>query len=79
MNMDYCKYELTLSDMRQCLRALEAAYPTSERECEYAEVMFEDILTTMLALGVIDDYDQDLLNGLCQEMNEDRKEEHEYN
>lgn len=77
MNMDYCKYELTLADVRQCLRALEAGYPTSERECEYAEVMFEDVLTTMMDLGIINSYDSDLLNEFCQEMNKDKKEEYE--
>lgn len=77
MNMDYCKYELTLADVRQCLLALEAGYPTSERECEYAEVMFDLILCVMMDLGIIEDYDPDLLTQFCQEMNEDKKEEYE--
>lgn len=71
MNMDYCKYENTLADMRQCLRALEEGRETSALECEKAETLFEEILGTMMDLGIIDEWDGDLLSEFCQQMNEE--------
>lgn len=74
MNMDYCKFENTSNDMNACLWAFEEGQKTSERECEKAEYMFERILGTMMDLGIIDDYDSDLLHDFCQEMNENNEE-----
>lgn len=70
-NMDYCKFENTSADMQQCLFAFAEGQKTSNRECEKAEFMFENILGTMMDLGIIDEYDGDLLHEFCQEMNEE--------
>lgn len=70
-NMDYCKFNNTLDDMRQCLMAFEEGRKTSDYECQKAEMLFEEILGTMMDLGIIDEYDGDLLNEFCQEMNEE--------
>lgn len=70
MNMSYCQFENTKQDMMQCLFAFGEGQKTSERECECAEYMFEQILGTMMDLGIIDEYDGDLLHEYCQEMNE---------
>lgn len=69
-NMDYCKFHNTSIDMEQCLRAFEEGLKTSERECEIAEFMFEEILHTLMDLGIVDDYDGEVLHDCCQEMNE---------
>lgn len=69
-SMDYCKFENAIDEMNACLRALEDGRKTSERECEKAEYLFEQILGTMMDLGVIDEYDGDLLHDFCYEMNE---------
>lgn len=74
MNMDYCKFENTKQDMMQCLFAFEEGRKTSQQECECAEYMFEQILGTMYDLGIIEDWDGDLLHDCCQEMNEDSEE-----
>lgn len=70
MFMDYCKFENTENEMTQCLFAFSEGKKTSERECERAEYMFEQILGTMMDFGIIDEYDADLLHDYCQEMNE---------
>lgn len=70
-NMDYCKFHNTSLDMDQCLFALEEGQKTSARECEIAESMFERILGTMMDLGIVDEYDGDLLHDYCQEMNQE--------
>lgn len=72
--MDYCKFENTNNDMQACLWALAEGRKTSERECEKAEHMFEKILYTMMDLGIIDDFDGDLLHDYCYEMNDDEYE-----
>lgn len=72
MNMEYCKFENTKNDMMQCLFTFGERQGTSERECECAEYMFEQILSTMMDFGIIDDYDGDLLHDYCYEMNEDQ-------
>lgn len=70
-NMDYCKFHNTSLDMDQCLSALDEGQKTSTRECEIAESMFERILGTMMDLGIVDEYDGDLLHDYCQEMNQE--------
>lgn len=51
---------------------LEEGTKTTEFECEKAEYMFERVLMTMADLGIIDDWDGDLLHDYCQEMNENK-------
>ena len=68
------RFENTMNDMRQCLWALEEGRKTSERECEKAEAMFEELLGVMSDLGIIDEWDGDLLHEFCQEMNESNEE-----
>lgn len=70
-SMDYCKFENAIDDMNACLWALAEGRKTSVRECEKAECLFEQILGTMMDLGIIDEYDGDLLHDFCQEMNEE--------
>ena len=71
-NMNYCQFENTMNDMQACLWAFQESEKTSERECEKAEYMFEEILRTMMDFGILDEYDGDLLHDFCQEMNENK-------
>lgn len=71
-SMSYYSFENTMKDMTRCLWTLaEGEEKTTERECEKAEYMFDEILTTMMDLGIIDDYDGDLLHDFCYAMNEE--------
>ena len=70
-NMDYCKFSNTSTDIDQCLRAIEDGQKTSAYECEKAEHMFSEVLVTMADLGIIEEWDEDLLHDYCQAMNED--------
>lgn len=72
-NMDYCKFNNTLDDMRQCLVAFELGQPTSAYECGKAEVLFEEVLGTMMDLCIIDEYDGDLLHDYCKQMNDEEE------
>lgn len=49
--------------------SIENGLRTTEFECEKAEYVFETILGTMMDLGIIDNYDGELLHEFCQEMN----------
>lgn len=69
--MKYCQFENTSADMQPCLWAFAEGEKTSERECEKAMFMFENILGTMMDLGIIDDYDGDLLQEYVDEMREE--------
>lgn len=70
-NMSYCRFHNTSMDMRECLQCLEDEEPTSNYECEKAMYMFEDILSTMQDLGIIDEYDGDLLQEYVDKMREE--------
>lgn len=72
--MYYCMFENASKDINAMCWAIEEGHKTSERECEKAEYVFECVLDTMRALGVIDDYDGEKLYNLCQEMNENNAE-----
>lgn len=57
------------------LYGLEEGRKTTAFECEKAEYVFDRILGTMMDLGIIDEWDGDLLHDYCQEMNEKNEEE----
>lgn len=76
MNMSYCQFENTCSDMMDCLSALGEPQGASYREIDKAKEMFEEILNTMREFHVIDGYNADNLYEIIEVMGD--PEEFEY-
>lgn len=78
MNMSYCRYENTLTDLRDCLddaaehRDFEATDPVSEREVRAFRAMVKEMyefLDESSLINYLDAYlDEEALDELCDRM-----------
>jgi len=76
-NMSYCRFENTLIDVNDCINALEERNISSNREKSKASKMLTSICKFLVVEGIIDNYDQDIINGLIEVCGEQEDEEDE--
>ena len=74
-NMSYCRFQNTRSDMGDCLEALREEKRLSAEEAKAGRWMLEDILSYCRDTGIIDCYDNGMLEavfeGLAKEDDDD--------
>lgn len=74
-NMDYCQFQTIRRDMEDCLDALHAENRLSREEANVGRWMLEDILSYCRDTGIIDCYDNGMLEavfeGLAKEDDDD--------
>ncbi len=63
-NMSYCRFQNTRYDMEDCLIALRDEKHLSRDEAKAGRWMFDDILSYCRDVGIIDDYDSDMLEAI---------------
>lgn len=66
-NMSYCRFENTLSDLRDCKEALENREELSSREAKKAKALID------LCRNIADDYDDDYVDSLKEEDEEEEE------
>ena len=65
-NMDYCQFQNTRHDMEDCLDALRAEKRLSSEEANAGRWMLDDILSYCRDNGIIDCYDNALLEAIFE-------------
>lgn len=58
-NMSYCRFENTLSDVRECIDALNNREISSDSEKGCAKSLLADVLNFCISEGIIEEYDED--------------------
>jgi len=58
-NMDYCRFENTFNDLRECIKALENREISSTSEKRYAERLINEFLDFCVAESIIEELDDD--------------------
>ena len=74
-NMSYCRFTNTRQDMDECLEALRDEKRLSDFEVRAGRNMFRDVLEFCQEQGIIDAFDDEMLEHLFVELQENEDEE----
>lgn len=64
MNMSYCRFRNTLTDLDDCIEALQQNVGMSRDEARAAKAMLRHIVTFLEEAEIIDDYDDSIIDEL---------------
>lgn len=67
-NMSYCRFHNTALDLHDCINALEERTVTSEDERNKAHELLRTFLDFAEINGIIEDYDEDSLNNVIDDL-----------
>ena len=74
-NMSYCRFTKTRQDMEDCLEALRDEKHLSDFEVRAGRNMFSDILEFCQEQGIIDAFNEDVLENLFAGLQEQENED----
>lgn len=74
-NMSYCRFDNTLSDMNDCLNALEDRDISSDSERRKASKMLNTICKFLESEGIIENFDQSKITEIIEECREQEDKE----
>lgn len=66
-NMSHCRFNNTQIDLEECLNAIEEQKIESLYEANKAKRMFEQFLGYCQDQGIIDGYDEDIVNEIIDD------------
>lgn len=69
-NMSYCRFTNTRGDMEDCLEAIRNEKNLSDFEAQAGKNMFQDILEFCQEYGIIDTFDNDVLQEIFRHLQE---------
>ena len=69
-NMSYCRFENTLTDLKDCLRALENRDVSSASERKRAKDMLFEMAEFLQDTDIINEFDDDVISNIIDECKE---------